>query len=100
MSQAKTLTAQELRRVTDYVATRQHAARNRAMLLVTHLAGMRVGEVAALRICDVVDDDGKGRPYGMVLVTLYRENLFASKGLLGLVAEGISVIVMLMVTLI
>ena len=61
MSQAKTLTAQELRRVTDYVATRQHAARNRAMLLITHLAGMRVGEVAALRICDVVDADGKVR---------------------------------------
>lgn len=61
MSQAKTLTTQELRRVTDYVATRKHAARNRAMLLVTHLAGMRVGEVAALRICDVLDVDGKVR---------------------------------------
>ena len=48
----------------------------------------------------LVDYDGKGRPYGMVLVTLYRENLFASKGLLGLVAGGISVIVMVMVTLI
>ena len=31
MSQAKTLTPQELRRVLDYVATRKHAARNRAM---------------------------------------------------------------------
>jgi integrase/recombinase XerD len=58
MSQAKTLTQQELRRVTDYVATRKHAARNRAMLLVTHLSGMRVGEVAALRISDVLDMDG------------------------------------------
>lgn len=61
MSQAKTLTAQELRRVTDYVATRKHAARNRAMLLTTHLAGMRVGEVAALRVCDVLDSDGNVR---------------------------------------
>lgn len=61
MSQAKTLTAQELRRVTDYVATRKHAARNRAMLLTTHLAGMRVGEVAALRVSDVLDTDGKVR---------------------------------------
>ncbi len=58
MSQAKTLTAQELRRVLDYVATRKHAARNRAMLLATHLSGMRVGEVAALRISDVLDADG------------------------------------------
>jgi len=61
MSQAKTLTPQELRRVMDYVATRKHAARNRAMLLITHLAGLRVGEVAALRICDVLDADGAVR---------------------------------------
>ena len=37
--QAKILTAQELRCVLDYVATRQQAARNRAMLLVTHTRG-------------------------------------------------------------
>lgn len=61
MSQAKTLTPQELRRVMDFVATRKHAARNRAMLMMTHLAGMRVGEVAALRINDVLDADGSVR---------------------------------------
>ena len=61
MSQAKTFTAQELRRVLDYVATRPHAARNRAMLLMTHWSGMRVGEVAALRVDDVLDRDGKVR---------------------------------------
>jgi integrase/recombinase XerD len=61
MSQAKTLTPKELRRVMDYVATRKHAARNRAMLLMTHLAGLRVGEVAALRINDVLDADGAVR---------------------------------------
>ncbi|MBK9988752.1 MAG: site-specific integrase [Betaproteobacteria bacterium] len=61
MSQAKTLTPQELRRVLDYVATRKHAARNQAMLLMTHLSGMRVGEVAALRINDVLDGDGNVR---------------------------------------
>lgn len=61
MSQAKTLTQQELRRVLDYVATRKHSTRNRAMLLMTHYAGMRVGEVAALRISDVLDADGTVR---------------------------------------
>jgi len=61
MSKAKTLTQPELRRVLDFVATRQHAVRNRAMLLMTHLAGMRVGEVAALLISDVLDTDGKIR---------------------------------------
>ena len=61
MSQAKTLTAQELRRVLDHIATRKHAARNRAMLLMTHYAGMRVGEVAALRISDVLSANGTVR---------------------------------------
>lgn len=61
MSQAKTLTAQELRRVLDYVATRKHAARNRISLLLGFYAGMRVGEIAALRINDVLDANGKVR---------------------------------------
>lgn len=59
--QAKTLNQQELRRVLDYIATRKHSARNRAMLMMTHLSGMRVGEVASLRIRDVLDGDGSVR---------------------------------------
>jgi integrase/recombinase XerD len=59
MGKAKTLTAQEFRRVQDYIATRAHAARNRAMLLLTHLAGMRVGEVATLTWGDVVNTKGR-----------------------------------------
>jgi integrase/recombinase XerD len=51
--QAKTLTAAELRRVLDYVATR-----NRCVLLLTHYAGLRVGEAACLRLSDVVDAGG------------------------------------------
>ena len=57
MSQARVLNPQELRRVLDHVATRRHSARNRAMLLLTHFAGMRVAEVAALRINDVLNSD-------------------------------------------
>jgi len=56
--QAKTLTAVELRRVLDYVATRKHAARNRAVLLLMYYAGLRVGEAASLRVADVVDSEG------------------------------------------
>ena len=59
--QAKTLTAQELRRVLDYIATRPHALRNRTMLLMTHYAGTRVGEVASLRYADVIDTNGNVR---------------------------------------
>ena len=58
MAQAKTLTERDLKKVLNYIAVRKHAARNRAMLLVTHLAGMRVGEVAALQLGDVLAADG------------------------------------------
>lgn len=57
--QAKTLTAQEIRRVLDYVATRKHSERNRAMLLTMFYAGLRVKECAALRYEDVLDAEGK-----------------------------------------
>ena len=49
MAQAKTLTKQEMTRVLDYIRTRRFAPRNRAMMLLTHLAGLRIGEVACLR---------------------------------------------------
>jgi integrase/recombinase XerD len=58
MSQARVLTERELRKVLNYCSTQPHANRNRTMLLCTHMAGMRVGEVAALRICDVLAADG------------------------------------------
>lgn len=59
--QAKTLTQQEIRKVLDYIATRKHSARNRALLITTFASGMRCGEVASLRYGDVVDADGKIR---------------------------------------
>jgi uncharacterized protein YlxP (DUF503 family) len=42
MSQARVLTERELRKVLNYCSTQPHATRNRAMLLCTHMAGMRV----------------------------------------------------------
>ena len=56
--QAKTLNQQELRRVLDYTATRKHSTRNRVLVLVSFLSGMRVGEIASLRYSDVVSADG------------------------------------------
>ncbi len=58
MAQAKVLNEKELKRVLNYIATRRHAARDRAMMLLTHLAGMRIGEVAATRLKDVLATDG------------------------------------------
>lgn len=59
--QAKTLNEQELRKVLDYISTRKHSARNRALLMTTFLSGMRVSEVASLRFNDVVDNEGNIR---------------------------------------
>lgn len=56
--QAKTLTAEELRRVLDYVTTRKHSVRNRALVSFSFYAGCRVGEISSLLYTDVVDTDG------------------------------------------
>ncbi len=58
MAQARTLRERELKQLLQFIAYRPHALRNRAMLLCTHWAGMRVGEVAALRYENVVAADG------------------------------------------
>jgi integrase/recombinase XerD len=58
MSQAKTLTANELDKLLNYIDTRKYAARNRSMMLLTHWAGLRIGEVACLRWSDVVTSEG------------------------------------------
>jgi len=56
--QAKVLNNTEVRKVLDYVATRKHSSRNRALVMMMFNTGMRVSEVASLRIRDVMDTDG------------------------------------------
>jgi integrase/recombinase XerD len=55
MAQAKTFKSEELQQVLTYIEGAKHAQRNRAICLLTHWAGLRIGEVAALRMCDVLD---------------------------------------------
>ena len=61
MAQAKTLSKDELEWVLDYIDCNRYALRNRAMMQLTHLAGLRIGEVACLRWSDVIDNAGKIR---------------------------------------
>ena len=61
MTAAKSLTPAELDTALAHIATRDHAVRNRAMLLATVMAGLRVSEVAALTIADVRNADGTVR---------------------------------------
>jgi len=59
MSQAKVLSEKEVRKVLLYIASHKHAARNRAMFVVLNATGMRVGELAAIRLCDVLAPTGE-----------------------------------------
>ena len=61
MRQAKVLTKAEISRVLAVIDAGNHPHRNRAAFLCTQLAGMRVKEVAALRIGDVYDESGRVR---------------------------------------
>ena len=59
MAQAKTLIKTELKRVVDVTnSCSRYAARDVTMLLLTHLCGLRIGEVANLHIHDVRDTYG------------------------------------------
>jgi integrase/recombinase XerD len=57
--QAKTLNQQEIKKVLDHVSMRKHSLRNRALVQVSFLAGLRANEIASLKYRDVVSEDGK-----------------------------------------
>ena len=59
MKQAKVLSEAEFKRVLAVISGMRHAARNRAAMMLSFYAGMRVGEIAALRVKDVLDAQGK-----------------------------------------
>ena len=55
MTQAKTLNKTELKQLIDVTnSCSRYPLRDSTMLLFTHLCGLRVGEVAALRFDDVL----------------------------------------------
>jgi len=58
MGQAKTLTESELKRLLKVVASERYGPRNRLVVLLGHWAGMRVGEIASLKVSDVLNKDG------------------------------------------
>ncbi len=58
MAQAKTFTQSELDQVLRFISTKKYALRDRAMVLTSFWSGMRVGEIANLRMRDVFNDDG------------------------------------------
>ena len=62
MAQAKTLSKAELKQLIDVTnSCSRYPARDVTMLLFTHLCGLRIGEVAALRFDDILDANGNVR---------------------------------------
>ncbi len=61
MKQAKVLSGAEMKRLLAVIEAGKHATRNRAALMLSHLAGLRVGEIASLKAQDVFDQDGQVR---------------------------------------
>jgi integrase/recombinase XerD len=58
MKQARVLTKIELKRVLAVCATHRHHHRNRLIILFSHYAGLRVGEIASLVWANLLEADG------------------------------------------
>ena len=61
MAQASVLNESKIRRVLRIIETTRHAERNRLAFLLSFFAGMRVGEISALTVGDVVTQSGDVR---------------------------------------
>jgi len=61
MKQAQVLTERDTKLVLAHIGTSAYPARNRCMFLLMLYSGMRVGEIAALDVGDVIDSNGKVR---------------------------------------
>ena len=61
MKQAKVLTEAERKRLLAVIANERHSERNRLAVMLSHLAGLRVGEIASLKIGDIVCGEGRVR---------------------------------------
>lgn len=57
MRQARVLTEPEFKRLLAVVAQSKHAERNRLAFMLSHLAGLRVGEIAGLLVGDVFETE-------------------------------------------
>jgi integrase/recombinase XerD len=61
MAQASALTDTEIRRVFRVIETTRYADRNRLAFALSIFAGLRVGEIAALKLGDVTTQNGEVR---------------------------------------
>ena len=57
MKQARTLNDKQLKAVLAHCGTRRHAARDRAIVAVSFMSGLRAKEIAALTIDNICDEN-------------------------------------------
>ena len=60
MKQAPVLTERDVKRVLQHCAQTAFPNRNRAVFQMGYLSGMRIGEIAALKISDVLAEERQG----------------------------------------
>jgi integrase/recombinase XerD len=78
LKQAKVLTEPEFKRVIAVVAHGRHAGRNRMMVMLSFLAGMRACEIAALTFGSVIDSRGEPKNEIRLTADMTKETLAAS----------------------
>jgi integrase/recombinase XerD len=61
MKQAKVLSVSEFKRLLTIVEAGRYGKRNRLAVMLSYYAGLRVGEIAALTVGDVIDQNGQAR---------------------------------------
>lgn len=59
MKQAKLLSDAEFKRLTAVINSIRYPERNHTIVALSFYAGLRACEIAALRVCDVINSDGK-----------------------------------------
>jgi len=59
MKQAKLLSNAEFKRLTAVINSIRYSERNHTIVALSFYAGMRACEIAALRVCDVINSDGR-----------------------------------------
>ncbi len=85
MKQAKVINETEMKRLIAVIEAGKHSSRNRLAVMLSYLAGLRVGEIAALKVGDVFDNDGQPRDQVLLKASYTKGNhartVFVSKRL-------------------
>jgi integrase/recombinase XerD len=74
MKQAKVPTDEEFKRLLAVVQVTRHASRNRIAVMLSYYAGLRVGEIAALKISDAFNAEGRVRDQIMLRAEITKTN--------------------------